>query len=166
MAEIFVPLTSFGMFKSFFKHEKYLKMFLEDILNIKIKKVEYQDSLLEKEFEDNKECRLEATILLNDNSYNFISMEMHNEKDEDIISKSHYYLNKIIMESFNKGKSYKQIKKFIAINILNYNDERFKKLYHICKICDEETKEVVSDLEEIHIISLKSKEMNEKIKEK
>ena len=159
MTESFVPLTSDGIFKAFFRQEEYLKMFLEDTLKIKIKKIEFQDSLLEREYEDNKECRLDLIVLLDDNSY--ISVEMQNEKEGDMIYRSHYYLNKITTRSLNKGKRYDEIKKFIAINIINYKDERFKKLHHICKLCDIETKKIISDVEEIHIISIKSNEIND-----
>ena len=159
--EAFVPLTSDGIFKAFFSQKQFLKIFLEDVLKINIVSLDYLDTLMSKDFSQNKECRLDLIALLDDNTY--INIEMQKANDSDIISRSHYYLNKIITRNLKEGEGYKwiEIKKFVALNILDYNDERFKKLHHICGICDLESKKQVSDIEEIHIISLNRSNMND-----
>lgn len=99
-------------------------------------------------------------MLLEDNTY--INVEMQKNDTGDIIRRSQYYLNRIITRSLKQGDSYFEIKRYVAINIINYNDPRFPKLHHVCGICDLETKNAVSDVEEIHIISLKSNIINDK----
>ena len=55
--DAFVPLTSDGIFKAFFSQKQFLKIFLEDVLKINIVSLDYLDSLMSKDFSQNKECR-------------------------------------------------------------------------------------------------------------
>lgn len=44
----FVPLIYDAIFKPFFSQDFYLKMFIEDVLKVKIKRLEYIDTLMAK----------------------------------------------------------------------------------------------------------------------
>lgn len=110
------------VFKIFFSkagHEKYLKSFLEALLNIPIKKVEIvQEASLKQMSIKDKLGRLDIKATINDESIINIEMQMRNE--HNIEKRSTYYGSRLISEQLSSSDRYEEVKPVILINILNY----------------------------------------------
>lgn len=110
------------MFKAFFTkkgNEKYLKDFLEAILNIHIEKVEVLGEVsLEKLTLKEKLGKLDIKATINDNET--INIEMQVENKKDIEKRTLFYGAKLVTEQIGRGDKYIQIKPVILINILDY----------------------------------------------
>ena len=158
----FIPLTFDGIFKALFRHKRYLIDFLKDVLKYDIIDLEYLDSYLEKENISTKESFLDVLVKFNDGTHAII--EMQNQDKGSMVTRIFYYLGKLATKSLKTGEDYKLIKKYIGICVLDYNDSRFTNLHNVCKLYNVNTKEILTDELEIHIINLKSKIMNDKLK--
>lgn len=111
------------VFKAFFAkkgNEKYLKSFLEAVLNIKIQNMEVeQESDLYKLTIDQKPGRLDVQATIDDGK--IIDIEMQVKDEKNIEQRTLYYGSRIISGQLERGEKYKQIKPVILINILNFN---------------------------------------------
>lgn len=151
--DYFVPVVSDGCFRSFFHNEKILKLFLTDLLNIPINHLIYLDTTMQKEYDNNKESRLDVIAELNDGTK--INIEMQKSKNGDMLKRSIYYLSKMITRSFEEGENYDNLTKHIAINILDYKDENYKTIKNCYKLINTNNKKDVSDILQIYMIALK-----------
>lgn len=111
------------IFKIFFGktgNEKYLKSFLEALLEIKIKKIEIiQESSLKEMSKETKLGRLDLKVTINNESILNIEMQMKDEHNTQ--QRTAYYGSRLISEQLHKKEKYETIKPVILINILNYN---------------------------------------------
>lgn len=163
--EKFIPLTSDTAFKYLFRKKEILKDFLEDIIEEEIEDLEYLDSLLEREKEEAKECALDVRVKLKDQTY--INVEMQKSKKGDMLKRSLYYTSLMIQKSIKIKEEYDKISRYIGINILAYNDKRFKNYQTIMQMYDKKEIEegkikeaAKSDVLQIQIINLKSEKNN------
>ena len=110
------------VFKAFFAkkgNEKFLKSFLEALLEVEIRKIEIvgESSLLQlSKTEKLGRLDIKATI---DNE-KIINIEMQVEKDENMGKRSVFYGCSLIREQVGKSESYEKIKPVIQINILDF----------------------------------------------
>lgn len=158
----FIPLTFDGIFKALFRNKRYLIDFLKDVLKEEIKDLEYLDTYLEIESKNKKASFLDVLVKFNNGTYAIVEMQKSNEGS--MITRMFYYLGKLATKSLNSGEEYKIIDKFIGICVLDYNDKNFPKLHNKCKLYNVDSKLVISDALEIHIINLQSKEINDKLR--
>lgn len=103
-------------------------------------------------------------MLVKFNNGSYAIVEMQNENRGSMVTRIFYYLGKLATRSLRNGEDYKIIKKYIGICILNYNAQPFTKMHNVCKLYNETAKEVLSDILEIHVLNLKSQEINDKLK--
>ena len=116
------PQNDFLFKKIFAKegNEYMLQEFLEDLLNIKIKKIEIlKEALIDKEFEENKESRIDIKATIDDNTIVDIEMQVKNEYN--IENRSLFAGAALFHNSLKQGEDYNDNKTAIVICILSYN---------------------------------------------
>ena len=134
-----LPLTSDIVFKSIFArpgNEDILKALLEAILDIDIKTITVKNPEISKNIYDNKMGDIKAEV--NDNTIIDIEMQVENEKNID--SRSMFYTSSLLTESIKKGEDYKNIKRAIGINLLNYNYYKRNSYHNIAHMIFESIK--------------------------
>ncbi len=117
-----LPLSSDIVFKRVFAkkgNEPILKALLEAILDTKIKSVVVQNPELPRDLYDNKAGILDIKVEIDNNTICDVEMQIKNENDID--KRSTLYMSKLVVDSLKVGEKYKNIKKIIIINILNFN---------------------------------------------
>jgi predicted transposase/invertase (TIGR01784 family) len=111
------------VFKIFFgkkENERFLKSFLETLLNVKIDKIEVmQEASLKQLHLDEKNGRLDIKATINNSEIVNIEMQMKDYKNMD--KRTLYYGSRLVSEQLAIGDFYKDIKPVILINILNFN---------------------------------------------
>ena len=111
------------IFKNLFSkvgNEDLLKEFLEEILGIKIKKIEIQKEVeLNKSHTKEKVGRLDLRVKINKNAIVVIEMQIQDKCKMD--KRAMYYASKIMASSLEVGETYNRIKNMYVISILDYN---------------------------------------------
>ena len=111
------------IFKNLFSkvgNEDLLKEFLEEIVGIKIKKIEIQKEVeLNKSHTKEKVGRLDLRVKINENIIVIIEMQLEDKCKMD--KRAMYYASKIMASSLESGQTYNQIKNMYVISILDYN---------------------------------------------
>ena len=107
-------------FKTFFsRKEKYLKSFLEALLDMEIYKIEInQEVHVEKLLKEEKGGSMDLQAEINEDT--IVNIEMQRKNYQNIEQRSTYYSSRIISRSLRAGMDYTKIKKVIMINILDY----------------------------------------------
>ena len=107
-------------FKAFFsRKEKYLKSFLEALLDMEIYKIEInQEVHVEKLLKEEKGGSMDLQAEINEDT--IVNIEMQRKNYQNIEQRSTYYSSRIISRSLRAGMDYTKIKKVIMINILDY----------------------------------------------
>lgn len=136
------------------KNERFLKEFLEAILDIEIEKVNLEkETQLLPEIIDQKLGILDVRAELLDGT--MLDIEMQNINYHDIEKRMTYYLNQLYVGELSKGKQYHELNKAIVIGILNFDYFTDIKEYHtIWKMTEQFNKEKTIEEQEIHFIEL------------
>ena len=136
------------------KNERFLKEFLEAILNITIEKVNLEkDTQLLPEIIDQKLGILDVRAELPDGT--MLDIEMQNINYHDIEKRMLYYLNQLYVGELSKGKQYNELNKAIAIGILNFDYFTDIKEYHtVWKMTEQLNTDKTIEEQEIHFIEL------------
>ena len=147
------------VFKALFTRgkERITKAFLEDILKIKIKKLDLDKSKdLTNTNKKDKNGRLDLRAVLNDNIECDIEIQLAVHEKE--IERFLYYWAKLYAANLQIGSDYKKLRKTISIIILGKNLEKLKKIpksHSKWQIREENWQNVVLTEElELHIIEL------------
>ena len=117
-----LPLTNDYVFKRIFAKDECnseLKDLLEGILEIKIEKVEVRNPEIPKNILDEKLTRLDIRAKINDEIT--LNIEMQTSDEHNLRNRSLVYLSKLISPQLIPGDKYQNLKKTIAIWILNFN---------------------------------------------
>ena len=103
-------------FKAFFsRKEKYLKSFLEALLDMEIYKMKIEQEVhVEKLLKEEKGGSMDLQVEINDDT--IVNIEMQRKDYQNIEQRSTYYSSR----SLKAGMDYTKIKKVIMINILDY----------------------------------------------
>ena len=121
-------LKSDILFKAFFGkqgNERFLKSFLEELLEIKIDKIEIiTEYTLEQLAKEEKGGRLDLEAKINNEIIVNIELQIRNQKD--IEKRTLYYAARLITENSKAGEEYESLKQIIMINILDYELLEFK----------------------------------------
>ena len=116
------------LFKAFFGkqgNERFLKSFLEELLEIKIDKIEIiTEYTLEQLAKEEKGGRLDLEAKINNEIIVNIELQIRNQKD--IEKRTLYYAARLITENSKTGEQYARLKQIIMINILDYELLEFK----------------------------------------
>ena len=118
-----LKLTNDFIFKKVFGkkgNESILKDLLEAILKIKIKKIELQAEVeLERELIDDKTGVLDIEATIDDNTIIDIEMQMRNQYN--MKERSLFYWAGLYYTGLKKKEEYKENKRAITINIVNFD---------------------------------------------
>ncbi len=111
------------VFKMFFGkkgNEKYLKSFLEAVLEIKIEQIEVlQEVSLQQLIKDGKAGRIDIKATINNKK--IVNIEMQIQDKHNMKKRTAYYGSRLMAEQLAKGEYYEETKPVILINILGYN---------------------------------------------
>ena len=166
--EFKVSLKNDYIFKKIFAKEENnskLKDFLEAILNIEIKKVIVKNPEIPKNMLDEKLAILDIRAEINEDT--IIDIEMQVANQYNISERSAIYTAKMITSDVKVSEEYRNMKKTISINILDFNYfktntyhnvahmkfEKIKKEEYV-DMGYEEEQETVTEKVEMHFIEL------------
>lgn len=156
MIETKLPITNDYIFKKIFSkkgNESILKDFLIAILEIPIEKVEVQAEVsLERQIEENKLGRLDILAILNDDT--IVNIEVQILNPHNFVERTLYYWSGNYYNNLKEGDNYKETKKTIAINILNYKQFEEGSFHEIAKLKRDYQNKVLTDKIEIHFIQI------------
>ncbi len=156
--ELMDPKVDF-VFKSIFGNEKYpgiLISFLNAVFRLtgeaKIIKVRIENPNLDKRKLNDKYSILDVKATANDNTLINIEIQIN---DTDMISRSVFYLSRLISGQLKEKDEYRILNKSVAINILNFDIfKNIHRMHNAFLFKEVETNQVLTDLAEIHFIEL------------
>ena len=139
------------MFGTVMRDPTLCKPLLEEILNIKIKHLEYPErqKILDERY-DSKSIRLD--IYVEDNKKTVYNIEMQTTRNKNLPKRMRYYQGMIDLNILNKGIDYKKLNKSFVIFICTFDP--FKKnryIYTFKNICSEDTSILLKD-DEIKVV--------------
>lgn len=151
-----LKVTNDYIFKKIFAkkgNESILKDLLNSILQIKIKSIEViSDANLERQLESNKLGILDLKAKLDEETIVNIEIQIINRYN--MIERTLFYWSGIYYNVLQKGADYKEIKKVIAINILDYNEFEEGPYHEIARLRREYLYKILTDKIEIHFIQI------------
>ena len=151
-----LKVTNDYIFKKIFAkkgNESILKDLLNSILQIKIKSIEViSDANLERQLESNKLGILDLKAKLDEETIVNIEIQIINRYN--MIERTLFYWSGLYYNVLQKGADYKEIKKVIAINILDYNEFEEGPYHEIAKLRREYLYKILTDKIEIHFIQI------------
>ena len=145
-------------FKKLFGTEENKDIMIEFIsLVTQLHKGDFDDVRIENSeyiprFYNDKTGRLDIKIRLHDGRK--IDVEMQNTYFDYYPKRSIFYCSKLIHEHFMSGFQYMQLKKCIAINVLNSPFTLSRKVHSIYQIRETEEQTLLDELLEIHFLDL------------
>ena len=154
--EVELKVTNDYIFKKIFAkkgNESILKDLLNSILQIPIKSIEVvADTSLERELESNKLGILDIKAKIDNETIVNIEIQIINRYN--MIERTLFYWSGLYYNVLQKGEDYKEIKKVIAINILDYNEFEEGPYHEIAKLRREYLYKILTDKIEIHFIQI------------
>ena len=149
-------LTNDFVFKKVFGkkgNESILKDLLEAILKIKIKKIELQTEVeLERELIDDKTGVLDIEATIDDNTIIDIEMQMRNQYN--MKERSLFYWAGLYYTALKKKGEYKENKRVITINIVNFDMFKEGPYHEKIELRREYKNILLTNKLEIHFIQL------------
>ena len=145
-------------FKKLFGTEENQDIMIEFLsLVTQLSKDDFADVRIENseqvpEFYNEKSGRLDIKIRLNDGRK--IDVEMQNMYFNYYPRRSIFYCSKLIHEHFPRGLQYTDLKKCIAINVLNSRFTLSRKVHSVYQIREAEEQTLLDELLEIHFLDL------------
>ncbi len=151
-----LKVTNDYIFKKIFAkkgNESILKDLLNSILQIKIKSIEViADTNLERQLESNKLGILDLKAKVDEETIVNIEIQIINRYN--MIERTLFYWSGLYYNVLQKGADYKEIKKVIAINILDYNEFDEGPYHEIARLRREYLYKILTDKIEIHFIQI------------
>ena len=151
-----LKLTNDFIFKKVFGkkgNESILKDLLEAILKIKIKKIELQAEVeLERELIDDKTGVLDIEATIDDNTIIDIEMQMRNQYN--MKERSLFYWAGLYYTALKKKGEYKENKRVITINIVNFDMFKEGPYHEKIELRREYKNILLTNKLEIHFIQL------------
>ena len=151
-----LKLTNDFVFKKVFGkkgNESILKDLLEAILKIKIKKIELQTEVeLERELIDDKTGVLDIEATIDDNTIIDIEMQMRNQYN--MKERSLFYWAGLYYTALKKKGEYKENKRVITINIVNFDMFKEGPYHEKIELRREYKNILLTNKLEIHFIQL------------
>ena len=151
-----LKVTNDYIFKKIFAkkgNESILKDLLNSILQIKIKSIEViADANLERQLESNKLGILDLKAKVDEEAIVNIEIQIINRYN--MIERTLFYWSGLYYNVLQKGADYKEIKKVIAINILDYNEFEEGPYHEIARLRREYLYKILTDKIEIHFIQI------------
>lgn len=153
---IMLPTVDF-CFKELMNNKKVRKGIIAALLGVAPEEIEsttLMETILRKEFEDDKYGILDVRVKLKDGTQ--IDFEMQVEALTYWDKRQLYYMSKMITDQLHAGDDYDKIQKCVHVSILDFNFvKNDNKWYRKVSFCDKDTGEVYTDLMEIYVLELK-----------
>lgn len=144
-------------FKNLMENPEVRKGFIAALLRKNpenIKKTTLLPTILQKDYEEDKQGILDVLVQLEDGTQ--IDMEMQVAYYEYWDARVLFYLSKVFAGQLKKGEAYDQLKKCIHVSILDFIQfEKDKSCYRTAYFRDDLTGEMYSELMEIQVLELK-----------
>lgn len=144
-------------FKNLMENPEVRKGFIAALLRKNpenIKKTTLLPTILQKDYEEDKQGILDVLVHLEDGTQ--IDMEMQVAYYEYWDARVLFYLSKVFAGQLKKGEAYDQLKKCIHVSILDFIQfEKDKSCYRTAHFRDDLTGEMYSELMEIQVLGLK-----------
>lgn len=163
-----LPLTSDYVFKRVFakdENNSMLKDFLEAILDRKINKVVVKNPEIPKNLADERIGILDLKLDIDEDKVIDVEMQMRDE--HNMKERSGVYLSKLVAEQLKAKQPYLEVKKVIAINLLNFDLFQRNSYHSIARMKFEKStpqafvnigydkeEEIATDVFEMHFIEL------------
>jgi predicted transposase/invertase (TIGR01784 family) len=125
---------------------------LSSVVGFKIANVDIRKTEMIPEFIGGKESRLD--VLATDEEGRLYNIELQKQNDVNMCERSLFYWSEVFYKQLDKSEAYDMLRETICINILEFklmNDDKFWHTYHMR---EDETHELLTDLEEIHFLEL------------
>lgn len=134
-----LTITDDFMFGIIMRNPKYCKPFLETVLNIRIRHIEYpEDQKTINVSLDGKGVRLD--VYVEDDEHTVYNIEMQNTTGDNIYKRTRYYQSAIDLDQLDKGVSYAQLKKSLIIFVCIFDPfEEGRHIYTFENRCIEDT---------------------------
>ena len=131
-----LTITDDFMFGAVFSEPDKCKRLLEEILGIKIARIEYPQRQKVMDFSyDSKSIRLD--IYVEDEQQTVYNIEMQTTSDGYLALRIRYYHDMIDLNIINKGEDYKHLKKSFVIFICTFDPfDRDRYIYTFNRQCD------------------------------
>jgi predicted transposase/invertase (TIGR01784 family) len=156
MKKNIIKLKNDVVFKMLFvRHPDILRVFLEDILDLKrdsIKELKILNPEMPPEFVFGKFSRLDLVILVNDENIN-IELQIKNENNYS--ERSLFHWAKLYTSDLEQGYDYSSLKRTITVNILGFNLFKCPEYHSVFTAMETTRHEVLSDKLSIHFFELK-----------
>ena len=139
------------MFGAVMRDPTLCKPLLEEILNIKIKRLEYPErpKVLDERY-DSKGVRLD--VYVEDNEKTVYNIEMQTTDKTNLPKRMRYYQGMIDLNILNKGTDYEELNKSFVIFICTFDlFEQNRYIYTFQNICREDTSILLND-DEIKVV--------------
>ena len=111
-----------AIFKKFFmEHEEMLRAFISDILDIPLDEndtIQIMNPEMPPETDDAKFSRLDLCLNVKNQ---LIDVEIQLSRHKDYRERTLFYWAKLYVSGLKKGSKYKDLKRTIAVNILDFN---------------------------------------------
>ncbi|GHU14505.1 hypothetical protein FACS189449_11280 [Alphaproteobacteria bacterium] len=148
-------ITNDLVFKLLFSDERSKRMLihlLSSVVGFKVVDVDIRKTEMIPEFIGRKESRLD--VLAKDATGKLYNVEMQKECDPYMRERSLFYWSEVFYKQLPKKGKYSDLRETICITILEENlfkDDRFWHTYHMR---EDETHELLTDMEEIHFLEI------------
>ena len=155
----FLPLTDDFVFKKLFTSNNlilldFLNAFFETLKLPKIQSVTILNPEISAVDSANKKSVLD--IKAKDEAGNYIFIEMQSTSEKDFGNRILYYSCGVVRESLEKGELYKDLKRMISINILNFEYLEYPNMISSYSILNEDyPQNRLTDQLKIFILELK-----------
>lgn len=131
----------------------FLNALLEKTEKEKIKHIEYIDTkLLDIEKIDEKIGILDVRAITDSGIHVNVEIQLINKYN--MINRTLFYWSRLYSSQIKRGRDYKDAKKTIAINILNFNYIKSDKYHSTYHLYEDETKAMLTDILELHFVEL------------
>jgi len=133
------------MFGAVMQDSELCKPLLEEILNIKIKRIEYPErqKVIDTRY-DSKSIRLD--VYMTDDKKTVYNIEMQTTNKKNLPKRMRYYQGMIDLNILDKGTNYKKLNKSFVIFICTFDlFEKARYIYTFKNICSEDTSILLND---------------------
>ena len=131
----------------------FLNAFLERTEKEKIKHIEYVDTKLSDiEAIDDKIGILDVRVITEKGTHINVEVQLINRYN--MINRTLFYWSRLYSGQIRRGSNYKDLRKTITINILNFDyidDSNYHTIYHLH---EDESEKMLTDILEIHFVEI------------
>ncbi|MBT9778693.1 Rpn family recombination-promoting nuclease/putative transposase [Clostridium sp. MCC353] len=161
--ELNICLTNDFAFKKTFRNKTALTGLLSALLDMPagdIEELEFPDTYLHGEYEEDREGILDVRVHLNNERK--INIEIQVLEYLFWEERSLFYLSKMYIDDFSKGEDYSKLEECIHIGILGFDLSHTDHYYSVIRLMDEKTHVIYSDKLSLRMLYLNQLDLTSK----